>query len=355
MRILIKFNGIAVQLESEHSQFVAFVKNHFKDYICHEQNDCDMKIRLALDSESVINENSDAFGNINALDKIGRRVLIGNDEVVLLELLRFPGLKIKLKISGNTLSVFGLFQVQQSGITNIFNRFRRGKSLGKKELFFLLYYLIYFPIFWYLEYYKGLYLLHASAVQIKNKGIVFSGLGGVGKSTFTLATLSRPDTRFLSDNLIFFDGRKIYACFEQISLDQRSIDLLQWISERLERTEFIVAHGRRNYNVRQEVRIDATEPQKLFLLRFARETYVSPINPLEAAEKLLAINERAFEVKEYSNIAAAFSLAFPEERLYRKKNITLERFLSNVQCYELGIKKGMDLQQVLERTVYRMI
>jgi len=355
MRMSIKLNGIAVQLESEHSQFVTFAKNHFRDFISYEQNDCDIRVRFALDSELVISKNSDEFGNVNELDKIGRRVLIGNDQVVLLELLRFPGLKIKFKISGSTLSVFGLFQVQQSRITSVFNRFHGRKGLGKKDLFFLLYYLIYYPIFWYLEYYKGRYLLHASAVQINNKGIVFSGLGGVGKSTFTLATLSHPNTKFLSDNLIFFDDQKIYACFEQISLDQRSTNLLQRISEKLERTEFIVAHGRRNYNVRQEVRIDATEPQELFLLRFSKETCVSPINPSEAAEKLLAINERAFEVKEYSNIAAALSLAFPEERLHHKKNITLERFLSNVQCYELGMEIGMDLQQVLEKTVYRIV
>jgi len=355
MRMLIKLNGIAVELESEHSQFVTFAEDHFRDFISHEYNDCDIKIRFTLDGESGINENSDEFGNINELDKIGRRLLIGYDQVVILELTRFPGLKIKFKISGSTLSAFGLFQVQQSEITNIFNRFRRGKGLRAKELFFLLYYLIYFPIFWYLERYKGLYLLHASAVQMNNKGIVFSGLGGVGKSTLTLATLSYPDSKFLSDNLIFFDDQKVYACFEQISLDQRSMNLLQRVSEKLERTEFIVSHGRRNYRVRQDMTIDATEPQKLFLLRLAKETYVSPISPLETAEKLLAINQRAHEVEEYYNIAAALSLAFPEERLHHKKSITLERFLSNVQCYELGMKIGMDLQQVLEKTVYRIV
>ena len=78
---------------------------------------------------------------------------------------------------------------------------------------------------------KGYFLLHGSAIQLRNKGIVFLGEPGAGKST-TVAAFAQKNVAVLSDDMVCIrlDERGepwLIPAFPQIKLWEKSVDGLQ--------------------------------------------------------------------------------------------------------------------------------
>ena len=95
-----------------------------------------------------------------------------------------------------------------------------------KKFFGLMSWLVFYPLSWYLEHFRGIYLMHASGIDISGHGIVIGGVGGVGKTTTGVSLLAHEGTRLVSENLIFHDASHIYSCYEPIRLDDQSVELL---------------------------------------------------------------------------------------------------------------------------------
>ena len=93
------------------------------------------------------------------------------------------------------------------------------------DKFLLVRHYIIFPLFSLLQKKKNINILHASAVNIDGKGIIFSGLSGVGKSTLSIASVIMDKGLFITDNYLLYDDSKIYPFPEWIRLNQESYKL----------------------------------------------------------------------------------------------------------------------------------
>jgi len=102
-----------------------------------------------------------------------------------------------------------------------FKDFLRYSVRGKpqNEWFYTITYpCFYYPIIWYLENFRSIYALHASAVTCHNKGVVIAGLDGAGKTSLALKFLQEEGSSFLSDNLLFCDRESVHSCFEALRI-----------------------------------------------------------------------------------------------------------------------------------------
>jgi hypothetical protein len=143
--------------------------------------------------------------------------------------------------------------------------------------------------------------------------VILSGLGGVGKSTLGLSLLARPGVRFLSDNLIFHDGERIYACPEPVRLDEASVAGMAEGGMEPERTKLPAsAHPKPTYRVAAGRHAAAAAPEAVYFLRFAQRSGVTRIAPREAASMLEAGNDLAREIKDYRPCSALLSILAAE-------------------------------------------
>lgn len=288
--------------------------------------------------------------------RIARNIWIGNYSVFISEIEIFPGLKLKIQIDQNTLYVDAFLAKKDRTLAGRITSFFRSKNKFEELKFIVLnYYLILVPFFYYLEHFNGLSLLHASAIELNGKGVVLSGLGGVGKSTFSLGTLFLKSSKFISDNLILFDNEKIYSCPEAIALDNKSIQILDGIKQYLVPRDIKYSHGRVWYHVNPEVIIHETTPKYLFWLQWGDKNEVIPIEKKTCIKYLLQINLLAKEVREYSMIAAALNLNFPQVTPSEKHYEKLDYLLSNVDCNILRFRPGIDIKKAINETIVEII
>lgn len=78
---------------------------------------------------------------------------------------------------------------------------------------------------------RGYFLLHGSAIQLNNKGIVFVGEPGAGKST-TVAAFANRGVRIMSDDMVCIRVNQagkpsLIPAFSQIKIWEKSVDGLQ--------------------------------------------------------------------------------------------------------------------------------
>lgn len=288
--------------------------------------------------------------------QISRNMWLGNSSVFVSEIERFPGLKLEAKIEQNRLYIDAfLIHTNQPLLKRIISHCKSGKR-NKEVLFIgLLYYTVFLPLFYFLERFRNLSLLHASAVEYHEKGIILAGLGGIGKSTFSLGTLLLEGCRFISDNLIFYDSDKIYSCPEPIALDTRSVDILKDAAKHLVPQQFGFTHGRMWYQPEPEAISCEAFPKYLFWLQRGNENSIVPIDKANCLFQLLNMNLLAKELREYYILAAAFDLAFSHFFSPTDYSEKLSTLLSDVDCYVLQFKAGDDIETVLNETVCKII
>jgi len=337
-----------LRLTSEQTEFTNFIK-HFTGLQTDDtkERDPDIYVNLILNDSFQINKNH---------RQISRSVWVGNSSVFISEIERFPGLKLEARTEQNRLYVDAfLTTINQPLVERIISYVRSKKSFKEFQLIGLLYYIIFIPFFYYLERFRNLFLLHASAIKYHEKGVILSGLGGIGKSTFSLGTLLLKGCTFISDNLIFYDYQNIYSCPEPIALDTRSIDILKDVTKLLIPKRFEFTHGRMWYKIKQEAISSEAIPKYLFWLQCGNENKILPLDKDTCIRHLLNINLLAKEVREYYILAAAFDLVLPKSLSRNSYGKTLTSLLSSVDCFVLQFKPGDDLETVFNKTLNRVL
>ena len=288
------------------------------------------------------------------INRISRNIWLGDSCIYLSDIERFPGLRIKAALKGDKLIIDANYKKKSSAIKRIFSNYRKSQQIS---LFYMgiVYYLIYFPFLYYMEHFRELYLLHAGAIKNKKNGIIFSGLGGIGKSTFIIGSLFMNSTKILSDNLIFYSKKRIFSFPEPVALNLDNNILKGDIEKILNRNNLVTTHGRSLYMPKPQVQCPKVTPTHLFLLQWGNENNVLPINKKELKSKLLLINLLAKELREYYILAAAFNLAFSIAISQDKYHDSLSSLLSNVDCYLLTFRPNTDLETVIDETLTKVI
>lgn len=289
-------------------------------------------------------------------NKISRSIWLGDSSVFISEIERFPGLSLKVREKNNKLHIDAFLGERK---LKSFKRLLHSLGTYKKEKLFksigLVYYLIYFPYLYYLERFCDFYLLHAAAFEYKQKGIILSGLGGAGKSTFLLGTPSLDGCKILSDNLIFHDTEKIYPFPEPIALNPKSTNILGQTEKILIPTKIPSTHDRMYYQIKPEIFSRGAIPRYLFWLQLGNENKIVPLEKEVCIKNLLNINLLAKELREYYVLAAALDLAFSQSLSPNSYFQNLSRLLSNLDCFILQFKPGDDIKTIFSETLAKVI
>jgi len=327
-------------LESNEGAFLAYAREHLADLLSSPVGRPDIQARLHWGRELV-----PMRASVNGYHRLGRRLLRDDNEIVQTEILSLPGLQLQTSLTETGLCI-------DAGFRPPSNRMKRILALGGKSDQAQIYdtlicYLVYFPLLWYIERARQMYPIHASAVAWPQGAVILAGLGGVGRSTTTLAFLSDPDARLLSENLILYDKTRVYAFPEPICLDNRSRALLISLNGRLKPTGRSYPRNRQGYKVPTSARVQSATPRLFCSLRQGRDVDLSLISAEKALAILMSSDMLARELNEYAQQAAAFNLLSSGADSLQQRIESLKRLLKRIPCYELTIKPDEDLSNVV--------
>jgi hypothetical protein len=284
------------------------------------------------------------FAGLEQMSKLGKRILEGDNELVWFDLLADQGLQLRMRLEGERLTLHALyhFDPRKKPPEQIpAYRLKRFSSLMK--------YFVYFPAAWYLEHFRQIYLLHASAVSLDDRAVVIAGVGGVGKTTTCLALLGQKDARMISENLIFYDEQQIYSCYEPVRADDASVALLGKIPPCLRPGRILPRVDDKNiFHLGRAHVVDQATVGALFIPKFTTATTIAPIPLGICVDKLMSINVQAREVDAYYWFAATMGLLWPKAGRAAQRSAKLTRLLSRARLYELKIDPRDGVEAVID-------
>jgi len=347
----LRFHEHIIQIKTEDSTLIHFIESYFKPII--QQDAPNAHIEVFFEKTDLVSFNKIASLKIDSqkYQKISRQIIQSGSSIILKEINQFPGLKLIFNLENKKLKIYGYY-ISSNGLINQLKSRLFKKQADLKLNLYLKYFLVLFPAIWYNENFKDRFLLHASAISIKNKVILFPGLGGVGKSTLTLASLAYENVSFISDNLVLSDGSSVYPVYEAIALDSRSLTLIGEALKKLEKLNIPMSHNRQFYRVKGST-MEQGNVQAMFFVKFCDRFKISALNSDQALSRLIAINTIAREVAAYNDLSATLNLA-EDNRIPFNKSSTFKSLVDGTECYELCIKPGSDLREPIS-TVLDMV
>jgi len=349
-------HGLTVSIEADDPDLSAFVRAHL-DAQDGANPEAELQVRAAwhwgrTPQAPPPGDDSDRAGRGLSIAREGEAV-----RAVWTRVPDFPELTLTFALSGDVvphLRVGADCSYRPRGLGRRIEYMRAGRVDRKRNrLFFkMMYFMIYYPLAWHLEHTRGWGLVHASAVRMPSgKAVLLAGLGGVGKSTLGLSLLSRPGARLISDNLLFHDHQRIYACPEPVRLDEASLTGMAGAGVEPERSDLpLEAHPKPTYRVGRERQADSGTPTSVYFLRFGAAPAVTPIAPARAARILRAGNDLAREIKDYRPCAALLTMLSAERGVPEPAPpASLARLLEGAHCAVFRIGAGEDVAATASR------
>jgi len=347
--VTVEMQGVRLQLRSAYKELVDYVPLHLPDHVV-EGGDphitLDVEWREGKDADPLLQ-----FPGQERLDRIGKRLLAGPDSLVWTDTLRMKNLVLRFALQGEHLHIDAIFlyNPRQKKVEEQPNyRFRK--------MFSLMSWFVYMPMAWYLEHFRGLYLMHASGLDLNGRGVVIGGVGGVGKTTTGVSLLAQ-GARLVSENLIFHDAERLYSCYEPIRLDDNSVDILGERRDIL--TVARIPEGSNHKNLYQVDRaravVESVAASALFLPRFTQEGFVRPMQIDDCMERLIAFNDLTREVNDYYWFAATLNVLWPTPRSLQRREETLRTLLQNISLWELGIDRSEGIPPVVQSIQERVL
>jgi hypothetical protein len=292
---------------------------------------------------------ADADSDSTATDGFGKRMLIGDDELVWLDTHRVSNLQLRMRRDDGRPAFDVVYGYAPSA-----RKLARFPHYEHKKFFDLLRYLVFFPVAWHLERTRGWVLLHASAVTDGRGAVLFAGPGGSGKTTTCVGLAARAGMRFVAENLLFCDGRRVFAIPEPVRLTDESLELLG--RDRTPRP--FAFHGglreKRMFHLAGGADAGGLPARAVFLPRFTSEAYAEPIEPAAACEQLLAINRLTLEINDYYWYSAGLDLVWPQADNAANLPAVVKRLTHETPCYALGIDRFAGVDGVVDTIVRRL-
>jgi hypothetical protein len=294
--------------------------------------------------------------------RLDRDIAISDGEIAWSRIDDFLNLHLRFFPNENPLRLVGehFFFLDEGAMRDQIKRQwhrKRLPILRKKRFSTILYYMIYYPSFWRLEQ-RGLLPLHAAAVDVAGQGMVFCGLPGSGKSTLSLAALSLPGARLLSDNIIFYDTQAVYSCPEPVLVDDRSVELIGAASTALQPLGSRHVFDRSWCHVGRERLAQRTEPRMFFFVGLGADTAVRSLSTAAARDRFTSANWIAKELRRYLVYRSVLTLSGATPGCLKNgSQTTLGALLSRGQSYELtigwkdGLGKALELVQSMAAKV----
>jgi hypothetical protein len=330
----IGLHGLSCRLESGWLPFMTYARSYLFDLLSEPVQYPDLSVRLHWNSTP-----GDRWQQTGVVQR-GRRLFQEGSRLLISEIFEVPGLQLEIKWAGAGLEV-DAFYLQPSYL----KRLVLGESARQRLYAVLVYYLFYFPVIRLLYDRCGFHLVHAGGAVRSDEALVFAGLPGSGKSTFMLSLLADPAVRLLSDNLLLYDSQRIYACPEPLHLGVEGLRAADpAVRGRLYDERRIYSHGRRDFRLNPDARVNEAVPSGLAFLALSDRLERNRLSSEQAVERLINYDRLAKETNAYDQFASALDLISPPGRQGSERNTNkqdvLRSLLSGLGCYELFVRKG---------------
>lgn len=344
-QLMVSLHEARLVLISGRGDFLAFAHPYLASLL--DQAGAEPNIKVTLEWDAVLSDESRSD-----LEQLGRRIWVGPHRLRHTEIWQVPGLQMDVSRQDETLVVRAAY----AWPTRRAKWFARVMAWTRERLFVsLVYYLVYFPLAWWLERERGWTLLHASAIATPEGGLVFSGLPGCGKSTTALAALNVPEWQIVSDNLLFTDGRQVFAFPEPIHVDGRTRALVGDLADRVRPTGRSFSHRRQDYEVTPEARRLSTTLRALGFLHVGQETVIQPVDQATAVRRLMANDCLAKEWMAYQESAAAMHQVWPTIGDHERRQRNLTTLAQSIPCYDVTISRNTLVQQAMKYVTEAML
>lgn len=355
--VTVQIQGLRVQFSSDLAALNAFTRTHFDK---REQETAAQRQKEPADIEAHVQwtEGASPRATYTPLPpgwtRLDRDINIGGEKLAWTHIDDFKEFQLHFDLEENRLRLQGLYSFSLS-LDPRRNRlkkalyWRRLVTLREKRFSTILYYTMYYPAFGRLER-RGLFPLHAAAVDLGGKGVVLCGLPGCGKSTLSLALLALPEARLLSDNIIFFDREQVFRCPEPVLVDDRSLQLIGEANSLLQGLGRHHVYGRVWCHLPAHRLVDQTVPRLWLFVGIGTQSRLRPLSFPEALQRFTAVNQIALEMRRYLVYRAVLGhLSPPPPSPGYDDAVILRRLYDQGQCYELTMGWDQDLHNVIDQ------
>lgn len=303
-------------------------------------SDSKLSVKFLLNDRLDIEEASLGFS------KIGTGAFINGKEY----LFGVGRLAIKITYDNGAMNVFACPRRFKNLKTSLKTTLLYGFFQMRIDYFPLIRMLILFPIFALLEQEKNIFLLHASAVEFNGKGIIFAGLNAIGKSIMALALTLDKGAKFITDNFLLFNENLIYPFPEYIRIRDDASELIANIFKL--QSPLTRRYGRNHYILDDKFIAGQTRPRILFIPQLSEKKFMRRIDKDSALDRLLLINDHVKEFQHH-NFIGLINYAAPHKResSYKKRIEVLEKLISNLSIYEIGVNNREGLAGILEEFI----
>lgn len=361
-QITAALHGVRLTLHSERHDFITFAHAYLAPLVDNSdkpenENAPHIHIQMTWNTRSLARTGvvEPISKSHDGMEWLGRRLWAGPGHLQFTEIWQLPGLALDVVWRDEMMIIHATYTWPS----------RRAQWLmsllpaARERLFVgLIYYLTYFPWAWWLEREWGWTLLHAAAVSTTvgsgtfspQDGILFSGLPGCGKSTTALAFLNRSEWKIVSDNLVFTDGRRVFACIEPIHVDERTRALVGNegdLSGRVRSTGRRFSHGRQDYEVTTTARAPSTHPRAVGFLHIGHETAAHRLDSGDSVRRLLANDHLAKEWLAYQESAAAMHQVWPAVGDLERRRTNLLALAQSVLGYNVTVARSENVSRAV--------
>ena len=172
-------HGVNIKCSTNNPEFLKYIKDHMYFFLADTSINSDIETNIIFNKENRIR-------SLAGLEKLGVNLYQDKEKLVYIEKnldLEASYLDGLMVIDSQVDKNSGLKESLKKVLKFLFRR----RVEKNHEFFMLLRRLIIFPVFYFMENFKEIYQMHASAFVLENKTVVIAGLANVGKSTSSLA------------------------------------------------------------------------------------------------------------------------------------------------------------------------
>ena len=333
--LFIEINNVKIKIATNKEKYYKYLKNYFRGVSINAINERNININVDIFWEA--NKWMDYYKGIKQLKNIS---LIGSNELVCknrVVTIKKVGKRKKMicdvKKEDNKLILKHVFLEKKfkDFLKNILKRKQQ-----ENDFFNITYSCVYYPLIWYLEYFKDIYVLHASAINVCSNGIIICGLEGIGKTSLALSLLKENNAKFLSDNLIFYNKKNVFSCYELVRINKGEKNCL-WKNNFKQINELQMRKDL--YMAKDNIISNKIIPKIVIFPEFSSEFSIEKLSMEKAVNRAMISTFLPGELNRYFEYKAFYGLLDLDINMWKNQYKVLLELFSTLDCYKIKMRK----------------
>jgi len=341
-----------VNIRTSDSGFIKYIDNNFNFFKCGWK---DPDLQIDFDYHSRFEKKRQKKRDLNVRPEMTE--LLGPNVYLQDKHLFYAarGLKIGLSYDNRKMRIRAVFKETPLTLKMFFSplSFRKNIINYRNQKYSNYHYvsrmILELPLFLLLELKTNISLLHGSCVEKNGCAIIFTGLGGCGKSTLASYLVFKMGYTFMADNYILFKKNEVFCFPKNIRLTPISMKLLNFKPQEVE------SWGKYHYRISENLISRTARATALLLTVLSPNFQLNPLSSHIAARYLISMHDF---LKEFPNYSYLTFLPFLDKiflDLIDQRQKNLENFVRDVPSYILRHTKKDPVSKTIKQIQKRII